>query len=103
MQRANAALAALERALTVIAVTFMFVIMMLVVADVFMRYALNRPFSFTYDLIGLYLMAGVFFLTLSDALREHVHVGVDILVPRFSLAGRRLAEIVTAAFQQMAA
>lgn len=96
MQRASAALAALERALTLIAVTFMFAIMVLVVADVFMRYALNRPFSFTYDLIGLYLMAGVFFLTLSDALREHVHVGVDILVPRFSLAGRRLAEIVTA-------
>lgn len=96
MQRASAALAALERALTLIAVTFMFAIMVLVVADVFMRYALNRPFSFTYDLIGLYLMAGVFFLTLSDALREHVHVGVDILVPRFSPAGRRLAEIVTA-------
>ncbi|MCG6206956.1 TRAP transporter small permease [Rhodopseudomonas sp. HC1] len=96
MQRASAALAAIERALTLIAVTFMFVIMVLVVADVFMRYALNRPFSFTYDLIGLYLMAGVFFLTLSDALREHVHVGVDILVPRFSPPGRRLAEIVTA-------
>ncbi|WP_182915226.1 TRAP transporter small permease [Rhodopseudomonas palustris] len=96
MQRASATLAALERALTLIAVSFMFVIMMLVVADVFMRYVLNRPFSFTYDLIGLYLMAGVFFLTLSDALREHVHVGVDILVPRFSPAGRRLAEIVTA-------
>ncbi|UYO53540.1 TRAP transporter small permease [Rhodopseudomonas palustris] len=96
MQRASATLAALERALTLVAVTFMFAIMVLVVADVFMRYALNRPFSFTYDLIGLYLMAGVFFLTLSDALREHVHVGVDILVPRFSPAGRRLAEIVTA-------
>ena len=96
MQRASATLAALERALTLIAVSFMFVIMVLVVADVFMRYVLNRPFSFTYDLIGLYLMAGVFFLTLSDALREHVHVGVDILVPRFSPAGRRLAEIVTA-------
>ena len=96
IKRAGAILAAIERALTVVAVVFLFVIMVLVVADVFMRYVLNRPFSFTYDLIGLYLMAGVFFLTLSDALREHVHVGVDILVPRFSPAGRRLAEIVTA-------
>ena len=96
IKRAGDILAAIERALTVIAVVFLFVIMVLVVADVFMRYAVNRPFSFTYDLIGLYLLAGVFFLTLSDALREHAHVGVDILLHRFSPAGRRLSEIVTA-------
>lgn len=96
VKRAGDVLGALERALTVIAVVFMFVIMMLVVTDVFMRYALNSPFSFTYDLIGLYLLAGVFFFTVSDALREHVHVGVDILLSRFSPAGRRLSEIVTA-------
>ena len=80
IKRAGDVLGVLERALTVIAVVFMFVIMLLVVTDVFMRYALNSPFSFTYDLIGLYLLAGVFFFTLSDALREHVHVGVDILL-----------------------
>jgi TRAP-type C4-dicarboxylate transport system permease small subunit len=96
IKRAGDALGVLERALTVIAVVFLFVVMILVVTDVFMRYALNRPFSFTYDLIGLYLLAGVFFFTLSDALREHAHVGVDILVSRFSPAGRRLSEIVTA-------
>lgn len=89
-------LAVIERILTFIAVSFLFVIMVLVVADVFMRYVVNRPFSFTYDLIGLYLLAGVFFLTLSDALREHAHVGVDILLRRFPPAGRRLSEIVTA-------
>jgi TRAP-type C4-dicarboxylate transport system permease small subunit len=93
---AGAALAGLERALTFIAVIFLFVIMVLVVADVFMRYAVNRPFTFTYDLIGLYLLAGVFFLTLSDALRERVHVSVDILLSRFPAGGRRLSEIVTA-------
>jgi TRAP-type C4-dicarboxylate transport system permease small subunit len=96
IKRAGQALGVLERALTVIAVVFLFVIMVLVVADVFMRYAMNRPFAFTYDLIGLYLLAGVFFFTLSDALREHAHVGVDILLSRFSPAGRRLSEIITA-------
>src|SRR5713226_8261877 len=96
IKRAGDILAAIERALTVIAVVFLFVIMLLVVADVFMRYVVNRPFAFTYDLIGLYLLAGVFFLTLSDALREHAHVGVDILLHRFSPAGRRLSEVVTA-------
>jgi TRAP-type C4-dicarboxylate transport system permease small subunit len=96
IKRANDALATVERALTVIAVIFLFVIMVLVVADVFMRYAMNRPFTFTYDLIGLYLLASVFFLTLSDALREHAHVRVDILLSRFPSAGRRFSEIVTA-------
>ncbi|MGO4714637.1 TRAP transporter small permease [Bradyrhizobium sp. 2TAF24] len=96
IRRAGDILAAIERILTFIAVAFLFIIMVLVVADVFMRYVVNRPFSFTYDLIGLYLLAGVFFLTLSDGLREHAHVGVDILLHRFSPAGRRLSEIVTA-------
>jgi TRAP-type C4-dicarboxylate transport system permease small subunit len=96
IKRLGDGLGALERALTVIAVIFLFVIMVLVVADVFMRYVLNRPFSFTYDLIGLYLLAGVFFFTLSDALREHAHVGVDILLSRFPPAGRRLSEVITA-------
>ncbi len=96
IRRAGDVLYAIERTLTVVAVVFLFVIMGLVVADVFMRYVLNRPFSFAYDLIGLYLLAGVFFLTISDALREHAHVGVDILLHRFAPAGRRLSEIVTA-------
>ena len=96
IKRAGDALAGIERALTVIAVVFLFVIMVLVVSDVFMRYVMNKPFTFTYDLIGLYLLAGVFFLTLSDALREHAHVSVDILLSRFSPAGRRLSEIATA-------
>ena len=96
IKRASDALAAIERALTVIAVALLLAIMVLVVADVFMRYVMNRPLTFTYDLIGLYLLAGVFFLTLSDALREHAHVGVDILLSRLPQAGRRLSEIVTA-------
>jgi TRAP-type C4-dicarboxylate transport system permease small subunit len=95
IRRAGDVLAAIERALTVVAVVFLFAIMVLVVADVFMRYVMNRPFTFTYDLIGLYLLASVFFLTLSDAFREHAHVGVDILLSRFPPAGRRLSAIVT--------
>ena len=90
------ALRAIERSLVCVAVVALLVTMLLVVADVFMRYMVGRPFSFTYDLIGLYLLAAVFFLTLSDALRERAHVGVDILAQHFSPAGRRLSEIATA-------
>jgi TRAP-type C4-dicarboxylate transport system permease small subunit len=95
IRRLQSALVGIERAVTSIAVICLFAIMLIVVADVFMRYAVNRPFSFTYDLVGLYLMAGLFYLALSDTFAIHAHVSVDILVHRFSPSVRRLCEIVT--------
>jgi TRAP-type C4-dicarboxylate transport system permease small subunit len=95
IRRLQSALAGIERAVTSIAVICLFAIMLIVVADVFMRYAVNRPFSFTYDLVGLYLMAGLFYLALSDTFAIHAHVSVDILVHRFSPSVRRLCEILT--------
>ena len=73
----------------------MFAIMMIVFSDVIMRYAFNRPFSWAYDLISLYLMAGVFFLVLSEAYTSRAHVSVDILQQKFPPAMIRLSEIVT--------
>ena len=70
-------------------------VMLIVVADVFMRYMVNRPFSFTYDLVGLYLLAGLFFLSLSDTFRVRAHVNVDILVQRMSPRWRRGSEILS--------
>lgn len=78
----------------VVAAALMLAIMLIVVADVFMRYMLNRPFSFTYDLVGLYLLAGLFFLSLSDTFRVRAHVSVDILVQHLGPAGRHLSEVV---------
>src|SRR3954454_24329399 len=54
-----------------------------------------NPQSWAYDLISLYLMAGVFFLILSDAYASHAHVSVDILQQKFSPAMIRVSEIVT--------
>ena len=73
----------------------MFAIMIIVFSDVVMRYAFNRPFSWAYDLISLYLMAGIFFLVLSEAYTSRAHVSVDILQQKFSPAMIRLSEIVT--------
>src|SRR4051812_4551864 len=73
----------------------MFAIMMIVFSDVIMRYVFNRPFSWAYDLISIYLMAGVFFLVLSEAYASRAHVSVDILQQKFSPAMIRLSEIVT--------
>ncbi len=95
IRRLQSTLATIERAVTSVAVICLFAIMLIVVADVFMRYVVNRPFSFTYDLVGLYLMAGLFYLALSDTFAIHAHVSVDILVHRFSPSVRRFCEIVT--------
>ena len=77
------ALTAVERVTSTIAAVFMFAIMMIVFTDVVMRYVFNRPFSWAYDLISLYIMAGVFFLSLSGTYAVNGHISVDILLPRF--------------------
>ena len=88
-------LAKIEKIASTIAAVFMFAIMIIVFGDVIMRYAFNKPFSWAYDLISLYLMAGVFFLVLSEAYASHAHVSVDILQQKFSPPMIRLSEIVT--------
>lgn len=93
--RISKALGALEKVASTIAAIFMFAIMMIVFTDVVMRYAFNKPFSWAYDLISIYLMAGIFFLVLSEAYASNAHVSVDILQQKFPLAVKRLTEIVT--------
>ncbi len=95
LDRILRALAALEKSASTIAAVFMFAIMMIVFCDVIMRYAFNRPFSWAYDLISIYLMAGIFFLVLSEAYASNAHVSVDILQQKFSPPVKRLSEIIT--------
>lgn len=97
MRTFSNALALVERVATAIAAVVMFAIMMIVSADVFMRYVFNSPFGWAYDLISLYLMAAVFFLVLSHAYRQGAHVSVDILQQRLPEKPFRLTEIVTTA------
>jgi len=88
-------LSTVEKIASTVAAVFMFAIMIIVFGDVIMRYAFNKPFSWAYDLISLYLMAGVFFLVLSEAYTDRAHVSVDILQQKFSPSMIRLSEIVT--------
>lgn len=76
-------------------VFIMLAIMLIVASDVALRYLLNSPIPWAFDLIGLYLMAGVFFLSLSGTYADHGHVGVDILLQKMSPNMRRMAEILT--------
>lgn len=70
-------------------------IMLIVFGDVIGRYLFNSPFRWAYDLINLYLMAGLFFLALSFTHAAHAHVGVGIIVQKLSDNGRRCAECLT--------
>lgn len=88
-------LSAIERVYVAVAAVFMAVVMFVVVGDVFCRYVLNSPFSWAYDLIGLYLMAGIFFLVLSPAYAERAHVGVDIVYQVMPRRARLAADVVT--------
>ncbi|HEX6959929.1 MAG TPA: TRAP transporter small permease [Ferrovibrio sp.] len=87
----------IEAVAGVIAAAVMFLIMMIATADVGMRYIFNSPFSWAYDLIGLYLMTALFYLVLSATFAHHAHVSVDILQHYMSLKQRRICEVVICA------
>ncbi|WP_299358596.1 TRAP transporter small permease [uncultured Paracoccus sp.] len=78
----SAIVARAETALVFLSGVSLAVIMVVVVADVTMRYALRSPLGWSYDLIGTYLMVCVFFFALSDTLHHHGHIAIDIFAPR---------------------
>lgn len=96
MSRFDALLRRLESVVSLAAVIAMFAIMTIVVSDVFMRYVLNSPFAWAYDLVGLYLLATVFFFSLSGTFAAHAHVSVDLLMHQLGPLGRRRAETLGA-------
>lgn len=79
LARCDRILRVVEKAGVAIAGILMFMIMLVVVTDVVMRYFFNSPLSWSYELISLYLMVGCFFFALSDTLAANAHVSVDIL------------------------
>lgn len=83
-----------ERVFQGIASLMLFAIMMIVVVDVVMRYFFNAPLGWSYVLISVYLMVGLFYFALSDTLNHDGHVRVDILHERFSLRVRLIADLV---------
>ncbi|WP_374448300.1 TRAP transporter small permease [Stella sp.] len=90
--RADRAIAAAERVWRLAGSAALAAIMLIVATDVLLRYLLNAPLSWAFDLISLYLMAGLFFLALSDTQRHHGHVAVDIFQYRLSDRMRHLCQ-----------
>lgn len=86
----------LERVSRTIAIVCLVVIMLIVVADVGARYLLNAPMAWSYDVIGMYLMPALFYLSLSDTLADHHHIAVDLLRPRMPVWLCRVVECLGA-------
>lgn len=94
IERTNRILTFLERCLNNIASLALFLIMLIVVADVMLRYFFNSPFAWSYELISLYLMVVLFFFSLSDTLSHNAHVSVDILQNYMPVKLRHAADMI---------
>lgn len=93
MQGIEHALRRLERIWVLIAALMLFAIMVVATIDVALRYLFNSPLGWSYDLISLYLMGGVFFFSLADTLGQNGHVAVDLLHNGLTPRTRHLLEI----------
>jgi TRAP-type C4-dicarboxylate transport system permease small subunit len=78
-----------------LACLMLFALMMVVVADVSLRYLFNAPLAWSYDAISLFLLPGVFFLSVGYTHGTHGHVAVDILHNYVSERARYAFEALT--------
>ena len=94
LDRIGRALGAAETAFAMIASIATFAIMAIVAIDVALRYLFNSPLSWSFDLIAMYLIVAVFFLSLSDTLQTNHHVSVDLLYQYIAPRLRRALQII---------
>ncbi|WP_170990231.1 TRAP transporter small permease [Aquamicrobium sp. LC103] len=94
--RTNRAVQIVEEFLLVLAGIVTLVIMAVVGADVFMRYFMHRPFSWSYDFIGIYMVPLAFFLALSATFSRNTHISVDILYLRMNRLWQRAVRLAVA-------
>lgn len=84
----------IEGALAQLSALAMLAIMLVVVADVVLRYFFSSPLTFSYDLISMYLVVVVFFFALPETLNRHGHIAIDFFHPwipaRLRFAGEAL-------------
>ena len=95
-RKIESAVAAVENLASLIAACVLCGVMLIVAADVAMRYIFNRPFGWTYDLISLYLMGALFYFALSPTFAQGAHISVDVIAHRLPTYLRRALQIVIA-------
>ena len=84
----------LESIWMAVASVALFAVMVIVFCDVGMRYFFNSPLAWSYDLISLYLMVALFFLTLSSTQASNHHVRVDIIFRHVPPHARHVMELI---------
>ena len=82
-----------ERAFGFLSGLAIFAVMIIVCVDVGLRYAFNAPLPWAFDLISMYLMVGIFFLTLAPSYADDFHIRIDLLIRH---VGPRTAHWLTA-------
>ncbi len=95
MNRLPAALTWLEDRAADLAGLVMFAMVFCVTLDVVMRYSLNAPLSWSYELVSMYLLPAIVFLPVALVQRQGHHVNVDIVYLRMSPGRQRLASAVS--------
>lgn len=78
MSRLDRLIESVEKAFLYLTGLGLMFIMLVIVVDVVMRYFFSAPLSWSYDLIGMYLVTLVFFLALADTFRRGGHIKVDL-------------------------
>jgi TRAP-type C4-dicarboxylate transport system permease small subunit len=78
-QRLDRVVGWLDNALLAVGCLMLFALMLIVVADVSLRYLVNAPLTWAHEFIASYLMPGLFFMAASHTLKAGAHVCVDIL------------------------
>lgn len=82
---------AIEAGLAALSRIALFAIMMIVIADVALRYLFHAPLSWPYPVIGNYLMVLVFFFALPNTLSANHHIEIDIFKPLYPVRFRELS------------
>lgn len=78
--RPGRAVARLEAVFGLAAAGLTFAVMLIVCTDVALRYLFNDPLSWAYDLISLYVMVGLLYLTLGPSYAGDHHIRIDLFV-----------------------
>ena len=91
---AGGGLARLENAFATLAHWALFVLLALVIVQVFTRYVLNDPFGEVVTITETYLMPAIVFFTIAALQRDDGHIRVDLLYLKVGGRTRQLADLL---------
>lgn len=95
--RAGRWLTQIETLLSRVAAATLALTMLVIVADVLMRYAFNAPFAWTYQLVQYNLLVLLYFFALAETQRRRENISVHVLDHLLAPRARRILDGVVSA------